>query len=432
MTSPTRKPTEQRAAHARGSRRVFRLITVVLVALALYSRRPDALRYPQFFAEDGRIWFQQAYNWGWLRALTHPDGGYFQTLPRLVASLALLFPVARGPLVFNLFGLGVEAAPGLFLLSSRLRTLGSLPTRCLLAFLYIAIPNMAEIHATIEYGQWHLAVLAFLVLVADPPLSRAGVFFDLAVLILCALTGPFCIFLLLPAGLISMVKRQPWSYLRLCILAGGAVLQGASLLLNFHRERSHAPLGASLLEFCRIIAGQIVLPVFQGRNRLEHWGHNLHQVALVAGVVTFLAACAALFAFLRGPLPLRCFLLFAGTVLTAALVFPMGSLSGSQWQALATPESGARYWFIPELATIAVLLWMVGRPRPLLLRAIAGVLVVTMLLAIGTHWRYWPMPNLDYPSYAARFEHLPAGSTMTIPLNPAGWSMTLTKRRPHE
>jgi hypothetical protein len=405
----------------------FWFLAAVLAALALYSRRPDALRYPQFFAEDGHVWYQQAYNWGWLHALLHPDGAYFQTLPRLVASVSLLFPLARAPLIFNLCGLAVEAAPALFLLSRRLQSLGSLTVRCVLAFLYLAIPNMAETHATIEYGQWHLAVLAFLVLIAEPPQSRAGVVFDIAVLALCAVTGPFCIFLLLPAVVLCVAKRQSWNYLRFLVLSAGAVVQGLSLLLNLHQDRSHAPLGASLTGFCRIVAGQIVLPIFQGRNRLEHWGHTSHQVSIVAVVVTVLAITAAAYALLRGPLPLRCFLLFAGTVFAAALVFPMGSLSGSQWQALSAPESGARYWLIPEAAAIAVLVWMIGPDRQIWLRATAGVLAITMLLAIVKHWQYWPMPNLHFPTYAMKFEQLSPGATMTIPLNPPGWSMTLIK-----
>jgi hypothetical protein len=50
-----------------------------------------------------------------------------------------------------------------------------------------------------------------------------------------------------------------------------------------------------------------------------------------------------------------------------------------------------------------------------------------MLLAIAKHWQYWPMPNLHFPTYAMKFERLPTGATMTIPVNPPGWSMTLIK-----
>ncbi len=49
-------------------------VVVFLAALAaIFSRLPGTLLHPQFFAEDGWVWYQQAYNLGWLRPLlSHP------------------------------------------------------------------------------------------------------------------------------------------------------------------------------------------------------------------------------------------------------------------------------------------------------------------------------------------------------------------------
>src|SRR3954453_19860929 len=74
-------------------------LAFVLVCLAVISRRPDAFLNPQFFAEDGNIWFADAYNIGWLRSLANTHTGYFQTLPRLGPALALAVPLPYAPLV---------------------------------------------------------------------------------------------------------------------------------------------------------------------------------------------------------------------------------------------------------------------------------------------------------------------------------------------
>src|SRR5690349_287591 len=95
------------------------LLSFLVAALAVVSRRPDALLNPQFFAEDGNIWFADAYNQGWLRALAMTHTGYFQTLPRLGAALALAVPLQHAPLVMNLIGLLLQVAPAIFLLSRR-------------------------------------------------------------------------------------------------------------------------------------------------------------------------------------------------------------------------------------------------------------------------------------------------------------------------
>lgn len=409
------------------SRVLFWLVALVLIGLALYSRRPDALRYPQFFAEAGRVFYQQAYNWGWLQALAHTDTGYFGTLPRLVAALSLLFPLAQAPMIFNLCSLAVEAAPALFMLSSRLRSLGNLLVRCYLATLYIAMPNMAEIHGAIGL-QWHMALLAFLVLISEPPQSRATRVFDTTILVLCAVTGPYCILLLPSAALITFARKNIRDCLQLSVLGAGTLLQGFALLLTSGQQRPHGQLGASFGGFCRIVAGQIVSPVLEGQNRLAHWAHSAHGVLGATIAVTLLAVSGAVYALWKGSLALRSFVIFAGMALISSLLFSMTAPATPAWTQLAVPGAGARYWMIPELALIAVLAWMLGRHRPWVVRIIAAALTCSMIVGMVKHWRYSPLPDLDYGAYAAKFEQLPPGASLTIPLNPPGWSMTLTKR----
>src|SRR6476469_486413 len=95
------------------------LLSFFIAALAVISRRPDALLNPQFFAEDGNVWFAEAYNQGWGRALAITHTGYFQPLPRLGAALALVVPLQHAPLIMNIVGLVIQVAPAVFLLSTR-------------------------------------------------------------------------------------------------------------------------------------------------------------------------------------------------------------------------------------------------------------------------------------------------------------------------
>ncbi len=69
--------------------------------VAIFSRLPGAFLHPQFFAEDGWVWYQQAYNLHWLRSLGIAQAGYLQTLPRLVAGVTLLLPMQWAPLIMN-------------------------------------------------------------------------------------------------------------------------------------------------------------------------------------------------------------------------------------------------------------------------------------------------------------------------------------------
>ena len=179
----------------------FWICAVAVTSALLVLRRPDAVFHAQFWAEDGVVWFADAYNHGALRALLLARDGYLQTLPRLACAIALWAPLVRAPLVTNLIALVIEALPPLFLVSSRMRSLGPLGLRCALALLMLFVPDASEVHAAITDAEFQMAVVACLVIIAEVPRSRAGRVFDVVILTLFSLTGPFCV-LLFPVALL--------------------------------------------------------------------------------------------------------------------------------------------------------------------------------------------------------------------------------------
>lgn len=140
--------------------------------LIIFSRRPDAILNAQFFAEDGKFWYADAYQFG-LRCLLMPDriGGYFHTASRLVALVSLCFPFALAPLVMNVCAIVFQILPVSVFLSSRFSNF-SLLKRLVVSSLYPAIPNTYEVNANATTIQWHLALLACIVLVARPTTDR--------------------------------------------------------------------------------------------------------------------------------------------------------------------------------------------------------------------------------------------------------------------
>jgi hypothetical protein len=421
---------------------LFWIIVVVSTSALLILRRPDAVFNAQFWAEDGYTWYAQAYNLGALRALMLPLDGYVQMFPRLVAAVALWVPLVHVPLVFNLVALTIEALPALFLVSSRMRNLGLLPLRCGLALLYLSVPESSEVHAILTDSQSQLAVLTCLILIAEAPRSRWGKIFDVAVLVLCGLTTPVGMLLfavalartILPLLVHRSANAGParwemrWRWVQVSLLAACALLQGLSLVTT-GGTRIKAVLGVSASRFVRIVAGQIVVPLFQGRNRLDHMANNPARVTAVAGLVTIVAALAVAYALWRGSVAVRCFVLFGLLALVAALTFPHPAFTTYQWDTLLVPDCSVRYWYIPKLALMATLVWLLGRQRPVPIRAMAGILACVMVFGMVKHWRYPPFLDLHFAAYAQQFEQLPSGASIRIPLNPGGpWFMTLVKR----
>src|SRR5438105_8006270 len=154
-------------------------VLIFLIAFGLFlSRRPDAILNAQFFAEDGRIWYQHAYQYG-LKCLLIPDGGYLHTVSRLIALVSLLVPLAYAPLLMNLCAMALQILPINFFLFSRFSSI-DLRLRFCCAALYVGLPNSAEIDANITTLQWHLALLAMIVLLAKPMASKLWMVFDFA------------------------------------------------------------------------------------------------------------------------------------------------------------------------------------------------------------------------------------------------------------
>jgi hypothetical protein len=441
LVSTSRPPTVSQPSSASPSHLIFWAFAIALTGALLFLRRPDAVLHAQFWAEDGVVWFADAYNLGGLKALLRPLDGYLQTLPRLACAAALWAPLLYAPLVTNLIALVIEALPPLFLLSSRMRNIGPLALRCVLALLLLFVPDSSEVHAAITDSEFQMAVLACLIVIAEVPRSWAGCVFDVVVLALFALTGPFCV-LLFPVALVRtlaplVAKRTPpakptrperWRWIQLLLLATGGLAQGLTVLTTAG-ARLNTTLGASLSKFVHIIGGQLVLPLFLGSNRLYDVSADPATVTLVASVLTIAAVSAFAYGLAEGSLELRCFILFALFVLTAALAYPTIEPINNQWDVFLRPDLGLRYWYLPRLALMATLIWLLGDRRPAAIRILAGVLACVMALALVSHWRYKPLPDFHFDSYVRVFEQLPPGATGRFRLNPGGpWIMELVKR----
>jgi hypothetical protein len=157
---------------------LFHPVAFITGCSIVFSRRPDAILNAQFFAEDGQRWYADAYRLG-LRSLLIPDegGGYLHTVPRLAALLSLLFAFSRAPLVMNLCAITIQVLPVTIFISSRFISI-PLWKRLLVCLLYLGTPNSYGTNANATNIQWHLGLLACLVLLALPPINRRWQVFD--------------------------------------------------------------------------------------------------------------------------------------------------------------------------------------------------------------------------------------------------------------
>ncbi len=424
-----------------------------------FSHLPALLLSAQFYADDGS-WYQLAYSLGPVASLPHPANGYLELLQRLTASVSLALPLLWVPLYFNLVALLVEVVGVAYLLSSRMAgAIPSLALRIGIAVLVIALPNAYDTSGNLTNAQWHLGLIAFLVIFARPTKRLAGRLLDWGLLLLSGLTGPYCL-LLEPVALWWWLRRRE-DRRRRNLLLGTTACAALQLLVIWARvgvQRQLGLLAAGFLPLARMLGRQLSLGLITGAHGLNHLaGSPLADsaVALIPLAALPLLACG--WAAWRGPAILRALCVYAAIELVLALLAPV--IPAPQWPSLGNPASivdfhpgGIRYFLFPLLAFAISLGWIAwrylpwprGPGRPSLDRGSAGVarvtvrwaaggiaaaaLVATAVIGVPADWAYPPYVDYHWSAEVQRFETAPSGTTVMIPINPPGYTFSLVSR----
>ena len=419
-------------ARRRISPYAFYSLAFIAAALLIVSRRPDTLLHADFWAEDGWRWYPEAYQAG-LACLWQSWTGYLQTISRLVALISTIFPLAWAPTLFAGAAILVQATTAVFILSDRLDDVcPQRLCRALFALVYLLLPNSFEVYANLTNAQWHLGLLAFLVIAARAPGSPAGWIFDVAVLVLSGLSGPFCLFLAPVALWRAAWDHDRTSFFRASILVLCLMVQ-LGFLIGYPRGAS-PPLGAGPRRLAQILSGQVILPVLIGRRivpRIESF--HLWQNGIIPVIIVIAALPLTIRAVITGSRALRWAFFFAGCVLIAGLLRPaLGPSSVPAWTSLATPDIGGRYFFLPMLAWIAVLFTLAG-DNAARVRWTGRALLTLMFVMLPTEWNlpgsYHIGGRTDFVQRAQDFAAAPPGTVMDFPVHPPGVPpMRLQKR----
>lgn len=393
-------------------------------------RRPDAVTYPQFWAEDGANWFADAYNTG-AASLLQSYAGYLVTLPRLVAIPSAYLSLQQAALVFNLVAIAIQVGPAAFLMSRRFEHVApGRWMRATVAIVYLLVPSF-ELDATLTNSLWHLAILAVMVLIARPPVGAVSRTFDVAVLVLTGLTGPFAA-LLVPAAFVRLLvtrAERRWYLGMTALLTATLAVQGW-VALHSHRA-SAASLGASLKNLLLLITDRVVLPgslAEEGHTHVYTSGQT--HGAAVAGVVTALAVLAVGFVLFKSGWPVRIFVVFCFSITALSLLFPLASGGNTNpWTVLATSGSGNRYFFSAEVAWLVCVIWALSRLRMVVLKWVVTVAVGALFVSGLITYPQYPAFLDEHPAvYDAQLRAAAPGTVVVVPLNPGStWAMHLTR-----
>lgn len=420
--------------------RLFRLIFFLLLTLGslflIIIRRPDAILNPQFWAEDGVLWFGQAYSSGWVNALFLPVTGYFQTLARIGGSIAQLFPLGSAPLIFNLIAILTQMLPiYLFIYSSIKKVFPHIATRLFLVVAYLLLANISEVYINLTNAQWFLALSSVLTLLFTE--GQSNFYLKSGLFLLSGLSGPFSLFLF-PLSLLRFSKTfKRKEVLIICIIGITAIIQLVTLFSQSGRESSIAVDASPALLF-GIFYKQIVLGSLIGPIGYQWATERIINSLVIFQIAGILALALIVYVLWKGSKELRLLALFGLSIFASSLLFPIlgAERNDAPWLFLFR-EWGTRYWLIPSVTFLVSVLWTATKTRikwPI--RAIGIIFLSIMMLFQAKNYRHYnnfqfqERTDLRFQKYALEFSKLKPGQRITIPINPPEerWRLTLFKK----
>lgn len=421
--------TSRRSAFAQSlfiKRRATAIFCIFIAACCVFFfRRPDILSNPQFWAEDGSIWFSQAYNYGIIRSLLMPHTGYFQTISRLTMGAASLFPLEYAPLFSNFIAISVRSLCVAFLFSRRF-DFAPLKYRVPMALYFMLMPGLQEVHCNITNTHWYLAIYSFMILLAPTPSTRLQKIHDSAAFTISGLSGPFVVFLF-PLLLLRILleihfrwKKGKQYLIWAAPLGLTFVVQTASLLLT-SSARENFPLGASIELFFKIINMRIMQGfIYQGSALTA----NLPNVATYSMGLLFVFFL--IFVFFIFSWRTKMAVAFLCMVLITSLATPMGGDPNQPvWPLfLYNFMWGSRYFVIINILFFGLVLRSLSL-SPHSVKIIAGVLLAMVLLQ---PMQMEPYPKTNFYQQVEEYKKLPKGSLKEFDIQPQGWKMTLEKK----
>jgi hypothetical protein len=364
------------------------IMVLVLIASAaiLYVRKGDALRNPQFYAEDGTIFFLQQYTKG-ASAIVTPYAGYLHVAPRLIAFVAdMMCPYSIIPAVYNYSALLLTLLVVSSVFSPRL----SVSYKPLLALAIVLLPeDEGIVFLTFTNIQWILAILLIIVLLKEPPDKQYGsltvqYISDLAAIFVCGLTGPFSI-VLAPFFVWKLIRDRKWSLAPAVVaIVAAAAVQLVFVALEpkqFIRQRATDNFDPRVLT--AIFGQKLFGTLFLGDVIPYEISPSILCIAYGIGLVLLLY-------FSRSTKE------FVWTCVGLQLLIAAGCIFRHRADALALVPAlkNSQYFYIPHLLLAWSLIGLLAHARAARKLVLYGALTLIFLSSITSHFR--SKPFVDY------------------------------------
>jgi hypothetical protein len=399
-----------------------------LILILLVLRRPDAVINPQFWAEDGTIYFSGQLHHPGFAVLFETYKGYLPLIPRLVAAFASWFSAAYTPLIYNLCALLLAAfCCSLFSLNHYRYLLRSDALRILLCILAAAAFQSDELIGTLACVHIFLTLGLLLILLQPPEIYADTRTTALAVpgALLSGLTEALVV-ILVPLALWMILRRRGAARLVPATVLLAAILQVSFFLAigdPYHTppDRLGEIAAATLIA---VIWRAILVPVLglSVAQSLSSTDFQLILLLTAIGLTVWLIRLWQPSPFADGrKIAITLYLLFASVVLAIS-----GRSLAKPFAGPITEWRGERYFFLggclfAYLVALSIDRWL---PQKRIQPWLAAAL---FLPGIWGNFRTVSFTDYHWQAHAVQVDRWQAGNkvALSIPINPAPWRLEL-------
>ena len=403
-------------------------IVLIFAALVLWRMPLIVLHGGRFWAEEGAVYFSNAWNRPWYAAWFAIHTGYLNFAAGCGTWIGLrLGGVAHAPLVTVVLALLIQCLPVYAILTHEFPWRRSLVGSAAAVLLCAAPPVMGEVWLNTITSQFHLALFAALVLAA-PAAGRVLFRLDCAVLALAVLSGPATSFLMPLFVLKALRERDTKAIVPALIVFLGFCLQATIYLFHVMPERGHRLGAAALLSAISLhtivlqFAGLHLAQTFADHLTALHAQHRL----LLAGPAIFLGFYGLVALAIWRVRDAALAWLLAAAMLIAFVSF-YEALDGT-FEGFMQVGGGQRYAFIPVVINSLLVVGLGSARGGWLGKLFLAAAVV--LVAVAVHGdRQGSGMFADGPAWQpqiAAWRHDPARVLVIWPGNP--WAITLAPR----
>ena len=409
--------------------------TFVLLLFGIFVlfilRKPDCLLNPQFWAEDGAVFFREQLLRGFPHALVTPYAGYFAPLQRLIAFLAVPFGIRNAPLCYGLMALFIDSTCcAMFFLPRYRQYISSDYLRLIVCLLAATAFDSRELVGTMANSPWYLMVAGVL-LAADPLFmdSTRKRLLTLAIAFAIGLSAPI-LFVVLPIAAYQLVRnRRSLAALPGLVIGLGGLLQTLFVVFSPHGITLQRPSVDSVVFALWVgFIYKVVLQSLVGISATMYIAQaGLTGLVLSALVVT---VCALTFFWVKLERRDQERVGAALFLIAASIVVPLvGRNSVLKFGTLTQVAGRAeRYFFLASFLFAYILAVILD--RAIHAHPVCKCILLTAIFAGGIygnfsvpafadmHWKHYPKEIKSW----VKAEH--AGMSppdLNVPINPPGW-----------